>query len=92
MRKRTGFTLIELVVVLLILAALAGVLVPVLQNMVQKSHGSSGAANHEEIAKSIQLHEAQTGLQPNDYDSLIDEANALFVPDAAACRHWRLGR
>lgn len=82
-RNRRGLTLIELVVVLLILAGVAGIVVPVLQNMVLKTHGAAGSANVAEVAKAIQLFEAQRGEHPNDYDSLIDEAGAL-VNDANA--------
>lgn len=75
---RRGLTLIELVVVLLILAALAGVLVPVVQNMVQKSHGSAGAANIGEIAKAIMLFEARNGLHPDNYDALYDGTDLVI--------------
>lgn len=77
-KVRRGLTLIELVVVLLVLAALAGVLVPVLQNMVQKSHGSAGATNIGEIAKAIGLFEAQTGRHPDNYDALYDGTDLVI--------------
>lgn len=70
--RRGGLTLIELVVVLLILAALAGVVIPVVQNMAQKSHGSAGATNIGEVAKALMLFEIQNGKHPDRYDSLYD--------------------
>lgn len=84
-RNRRGFTLIELVVVLLVLAGLAGMLVPVLQNMVQKTHGATGGANMNEVAKAIQMYEAQSmGRHPNGYDSLIDELGEVVGEDHVA--------
>lgn len=77
-----GLTLIELVVVLLILAALAGILVPVLQNMAQKSHGSAGATNAGEIAKAIAMYEAQVRAQPDNFDALYDGTD--LVVDAGS--------
>ncbi|WP_254510181.1 type II secretion system protein [Anatilimnocola floriformis] len=78
-RTRRGLTLIELVVVLLVLAALAGMLVPVVQNMVQKSHGSAGATNIGEIAKAIGLFESQTGRHPDNFDALYDGTNLVIT-------------
>jgi prepilin-type N-terminal cleavage/methylation domain-containing protein len=39
-RPRTGFTLIELVVVLMIVAALAGLVLPVIAGMVARTHNA----------------------------------------------------
>lgn len=69
---RGGFTLIELVVVLLILAALAGILVPGFQNMLLRSHGASGAANVAEISKALQMNLAEYGAYPDRLDNMIN--------------------
>lgn len=68
---RRSLTLIELVIVLLILAALAGILVPQFGNLTVASHGSVGANNIQEIAKAIQLHRVKTGNNPDGLDSLL---------------------
>lgn len=75
---RRGFTLIELVVVLLILAGLAGIVIPILQNMVQKTHGAAGASNVNETAKALMLFDAQFGGQPDLFDSVIDDAGGIL--------------
>ena len=80
-RDRRGFTLIELVVVLLVLAGLAGILVPVVQNMVIKTHGSAGASNIAEVAKAIQLFEAQFFTNPSGFDSLIAAGDSAVGED-----------
>jgi type II secretory pathway pseudopilin PulG len=59
-------------VVVLILAALAGVLIPVLTNMTTRAHGSSGSANIAEIAKAVQTHQALYNASPNGFDSLLE--------------------
>jgi prepilin-type N-terminal cleavage/methylation domain-containing protein len=71
-RDRRGFTLIELVVVLLVLAGLAGIIVPVFQNMLVRTHGAAGASNIAETAKALQMHVAEYGVYPNLFDSLSD--------------------
>ena len=80
--SRRGLTLLELVMVLVILAAVAGILVPVLANMTTRTHGSTGAANIAEIAKAAQMHESMYNEQPNEFDSLIDEADDVVVDDS----------
>lgn len=70
--SRSGLTLIELVVVLLILAALAGILVPYAVGFLQRSHGASGASNISEITTAIVRYEVETGSQPTGFDSLVE--------------------
>ena len=73
---RRGLTLIELTVVLLILAATAGILVPRLVGYSVRAHGASGASNIQEVSKAIALFEANTGGQPDGWDSLLQNAGA----------------
>jgi len=63
-------TLLELIVVLMILVAVAGILVPAITGMVGRSHTSAGAANIAECANAIQRYEAQYLRYPNMLDSL----------------------
>jgi prepilin-type N-terminal cleavage/methylation domain-containing protein len=73
-----GFTLIELTVVLMILVALAGILVPVLSGYVTRSHAAAASTNIGEINKAIQLHEVK--YLGKGYGSRYD---ALVVGGAA---------
>lgn len=69
---RHGLTLLELVVVMAILAALAGILVPLFPNLIYKAHTSTGATNLGEIAKAVQLYAANNGNNyPSNFDSLV---------------------
>jgi len=84
--RRRGLTLIELVVVMVILAALAGIVVPLLPGMVGRAHTSSSATNVGEIAKAIQTHQALQLSYPDNFDSLVDTTGALvgYLPGAGA--------
>lgn len=77
---RRGLTLIELTVVLLILAATAGVLVPRLVGYSGRAHGASGSSNIQEVSKAIALFEANTGAQPDGWDSLLQGADGARTP------------
>lgn len=86
-RIHRSLTLIELTIVLLVLAAVAGILVPRLTGYTGKAHGSAGAANVQEISKSIALFEANNGTMPSGWDNLINDADntvADFLVDGSA--------
>src|SRR5439155_8962122 len=65
-----GFTLIELIVVLMILVGLAGVIVPAVTDMVQRTHTSTSASNLSELANAVQRYETQFLSYPNNFDAL----------------------
>lgn len=87
-RNNRGFTLIELVVVLLVLVGLSGVLIPLATNFVQRTHGATGSSNFEEITKAITRFEVESFQQPAGFDTLVDGAagGGVFgpLPNAAA--------
>lgn len=68
---RRGLTLVELVIVMAILAGLAGILVPMLAGSLTRAHTTSASTNIGEIAKSMQMYEATYLSYPNNFDSLI---------------------
>lgn len=73
--RAKGLTLMELVVVLVVLAALAGIVVPLLPNVIDRSHASTTATSIAEVNKAIQLYEATTLRAPDGWDSLISDAD-----------------
>ncbi len=77
-RKRQGLTLLELVVVMMILVALAGILVPMLPGMMGRAHTSTGATNMDEINKLFLTHYAMEQGYPNGLDNLVDDSGTLF--------------
>lgn len=76
----------ELVVVMLILAAIAGVLLPLLPNMITRAHTSTSATNLGEIAKAIQMHQAAFNAYPSKLDSLLTGSSTLasYIPAVAS--------
>ncbi len=78
LRARRGLTLMELVVVLVILIALAGILIPLLPSMLGRAETASGATSQTEIVKWIQTYEQLRFQYPQDWDSLTD-ASGTFL-------------
>jgi prepilin-type N-terminal cleavage/methylation domain-containing protein len=74
---RRGLTLMELVVVMVILAAVAGIVLPLLPNMITRAHSSTSATNLGEVGKAIQTYEAVYLSYPNGFDSLVTSAGTL---------------
>ena len=81
---RRGLTLIELVVVMVILAALAGILIPNLTGMTTRAHASTSATNAGEITKAVQTYQVQYLGYPNNLDSLLTNISsgtlATYMP------------
>src|SRR5207245_6349560 len=78
---RRGLTLMELVIVLVILVALAGIVIPLLPNMLTRAHTASAATNMQEVIKLIATYAQLTFAYPDGWDSLTDGANIVsYVP------------
>lgn len=85
LKSRRGLTLIELVVVMLILAAVAGIVLPLLPNMITRAHTSTGATNVSELAKALQTYEAIHFAYPTNFDSLVISGTlANYIPGVAS--------
>lgn len=63
---KAGFTLIELVVVVLILAILAGVIVPVIGDKVDQSRITAAKATMKEVSNSFNHYHIDTGAWPSN--------------------------
>ena len=59
-KNNKGFTLVELVIVIAILALLVGLLAPQYTKYVEKSRKAADADNLEEMVKAVQVYEADT--------------------------------
>ncbi|MCG8653720.1 MAG: prepilin-type N-terminal cleavage/methylation domain-containing protein, partial [Pirellulales bacterium] len=71
--QRHGFTLVELIVVLMILVGLAAVLIPAVTDMVARTNASTSSSNISEVASSVQRFEAQFLSYPNNLDGLMTD-------------------
>lgn len=86
LRNKKGFTLIELIVVILILAVLAAILVPSIMNYVGKARDSRDQANARTLWSEISIKEASEDLDVDDYSGEIDlgdsKCTVLFDDDS----------
>ena len=70
--RARALTLIELTVVLLILAATAGILIPRLTGYGERAHGATAASTIQECNKALALFEANRGRLPDRWDNLVE--------------------
>ena len=78
---RRGLTLMELVIVLAILVAVAAIMVPLIPNLLRRSHKATDATQTSEVAKSVQLYQAAYVGYPDNFDLLTDGTNyPTFLP------------
>jgi prepilin-type N-terminal cleavage/methylation domain-containing protein len=68
--SRRGLTLMELVVVMVILVALAGILLPLFPNLLTKAHTSTAATNMSELTKAVQTYYYSSLQYPNNLDNI----------------------
>jgi Tfp pilus assembly protein PilE len=71
-RARRGLTHLELVVVLAILVAIGGILVPLLPNFVHRSNIASCVVNIPEIDKMVQTYHNLYAAYPDRLDNLVE--------------------
>ena len=84
-KQRTGLTLLELIVVMAILVAIAAILIPLLPEFLGKGNQSAAATNMGELEKAIQTFRATYSRQPNHWDSMLTASGAALsglVPSA----------
>lgn len=75
--KRAGLTLIELVIVLFILAAIAGISLTYFGSFQKLTHGSTSAAALRAGQTSIALNFIRRGQLGDGFDNLVDTAGAV---------------
>ncbi len=73
LKEQQGFTLIELIVVMAILAVLAAMVVPRFANILADSEEKANQANIDMLNNACDLYEANTGNTITDLDELVDE-------------------
>jgi len=69
-------TLLELIVVLVVLVALAGILIPMLPNVVGRASTSVGATNASEVDRWVQLYQQNFQAYPDFLDNLAGTGTA----------------
>ena len=80
--KRKGFTLVELLIVVLILGALAAIAIPRIGESAANAKANACKTNQDVIASQIELYYAETDAYPADaaaYDSFVGSTD--YFPD-----------
>jgi len=81
MRKRKGVTLIELLIVVLILAALSAIAIPRISQSATKAKSKACETNIDILNSSIELYNAEEGAYPATLSVIT--GNTDYFPDGA---------
>ncbi len=81
MRRRKGFTLVELLVVVLILGALAAIAVPRIIGGAASAKANACKTNVDLLNSQIELYYANKGSWPDSLSDLTSDPNANYFPD-----------
>ncbi len=79
--RRRGLTLIELVIVLVILATVAGLVIPHVGMIGRSSDMAASAKTQSDLAANIQLFFVLQKRYPQGFDSLLDTTGAIYASD-----------
>ncbi len=83
LRNKKGFTLIELIVVILILAVLAAILVPSILNYVGRANDSRDQANARQLYSEISITRVENEGLTAEAIEMPDECSILDASDSA---------
>jgi len=72
--KRSGFTLIEIILVVVIIGILAGIALPRMGGKTEKAKISQAKSNITALGMAIQEYEMMNGDYPSSLDQLLDES------------------
>lgn len=72
--KRSGFTLIEIILVVVIIGILAGIAIPKLGGKSEMAMIGQAKANINSLSMAIQEYEMMNGAYPPSLDALLDES------------------
>ena len=82
-RRQMGLTLIELVMVLVVLTALAAMVVPIIDNVRRTSEKATASAVMKQLLENISLYRTTKGIYPSNFDSLLDDADQSVASSLA---------
>ena len=86
--RRLAFTLLELVVVVMILATIAGLVIPQISMFGRSSDMAADAKNVSDVANHVGLHFALQRRFPQGMDSLLADFDADGTPDGVYAPEW----
>ena len=72
--KRSGFTLIEIILVVVIIGILAGIAIPRMGGKTEKAQISQAQSNIKALSMAVQEYEMMNGMYPSSLEGLLDES------------------
>ena len=90
MRKKKGFTLIELIAVLVILAILALIVTPLVLNIIKKARTAADKRSIDAYGRSIELAIADYLLDKGSFPTSIDQLTIEYTGDKVECETTKL--
>ncbi len=85
MKRKKGFTLIELIAVLVILAILALIVTPLVMNIIRKAKDSADKRSIDAYGRSIELAIANYLLDNGDFPTEISQLTIEYTGDEVVC-------
>ena len=76
--RSQGFTLLELIIVLVVLAALAALVIPTLGFVRDQAKYATAAAGAAEVLNNLELYKSATGSYPARLDSLVNTGGSAY--------------
>jgi len=73
-RRRAGFTLIEILLVVVIIGILAGIGIPALSGKSEKAKIAQAQGNINMLSSGLAIYEMNNGTYPSSLDGLLDES------------------
>ncbi|MGF2734654.1 type II secretion system protein [Marinobacter sp. DUT-1] len=80
-QAQQGFTLIEVLVVIVLISILAAVAVPVVSGSVEKAREAALKENLQVMRKSLDDYFADHGRYPASLEALVDQRYLRFIPE-----------
>lgn len=77
-RRRAGFTLIEILLVVVIIGILAGIGIPAISGKSEKAKIAQAQANIVTLSSGLAIYEMNNGTYPASLDGLLDESKAGY--------------
>jgi prepilin-type N-terminal cleavage/methylation domain-containing protein len=78
-KKKKGFTIVELVIVIAVIGILAAVLIPTFGGLIMKANVASDSALVKNINTQLAIAEQEHGKNPTMYEALLDAKEAGYI-------------